>query len=188
MIGYTAADGLTFAAVLPTLLVAHQVADHWIQSDHQAQHKGLPGWPGRLACARHVVSYTATTAFMVAVVWVLFSLPITPLGFALGQVVSATTHYIADRRAPIERLVNTKLMKLAGKDSFYRLGAPREVTAFTEVITLDEEDYELHVYPTVGLDSPRGWDNPSLGTGAYALDQSWHWFWLFVTAALTATL
>lgn len=43
-----------------------------------------------------------------------------------------------------------------GKGDFYRLGAPR----------------------------PDRDDNPSLGTGAYALDQSWHIAWLFVTALI----
>jgi hypothetical protein len=42
------------------LFVAHQVADHWIQTQHQADTKGCPGWPGRIACAAHVASYTAT--------------------------------------------------------------------------------------------------------------------------------
>lgn len=42
------------------LLVAHTVADHWVQTDAQARNKGLPGWPGRRACAAHVASYTAT--------------------------------------------------------------------------------------------------------------------------------
>jgi hypothetical protein len=43
-----------------------------------------------------------------------------------------------------------------GLDGFYRLGAPR----------------------------PGHDDNPSLGTGAYALDQSFHILWLLVTALL----
>lgn len=45
-----------------------------------------------------------------------------------------------------------------GKSGFFNLGAPRE-----------------------GHD-----DQPHLGTGAYALDQSWHLLWLFVTALLMA--
>ncbi len=45
-----------------------------------------------------------------------------------------------------------------GKAGFYALGAPR----------------------------PGHDDNPSLGTGAYALDQSWHVGWLFVAALLVA--
>lgn len=50
------------------------------------------------------------------------------------------------------------LAGVAGKGEFFNLGAPRP-----------------------GRD-----DNPSLGTGAYALDQSWHVLWLFVTALMLA--
>lgn len=45
-----------------------------------------------------------------------------------------------------------------GKAAFFELGAPRP-----------------------GRD-----DNPSLGTGAYALDQSWHIGWLFIAALILA--
>jgi hypothetical protein len=143
---------VAFAVVLPVLLVAHTVADHWVQSDGQAQRKGLPGWAGRRACAAHVATYTATTTLAVAAVWALFDLAITPTGLVAGQVASAVTHYIADRRTPLARIAG-----LSGKARFYRLGAPRE-----------------------GRD-----DNPSLGTGAYALDQSWHHFWLLIAAVAT---
>jgi hypothetical protein len=47
-----------------------------------------------------------------------------------------------------------------GKGEFYRLGTPRP-------------DHD---------------DNPTLGTGAYALDQAWHWCWLFVAALVTAVV
>jgi hypothetical protein len=146
---------VVFAVVLPVLLVAHTVADHWVQTDRQASRKGLPGWAGRRACAAHVATYTATTAAAVAAAWVLFGLPITPAGFLVGQLVSAVTHYVADRRTPLAGIA-----RLLGKARFYALGVPRE-----------------------GRD-----DNPSLGTGAYALDQSWHHAWLVVAAITTAVL
>lgn len=38
----------------------------------------------------------------------------------------------------------------------------------------------------LGTPRPGKDDNPSLGTGAYALDQSWHVAWLFVTALIMA--
>lgn len=146
---------VTFAVVLPGLLVAHQVADHWVQTDHQAGRKGAAGWPGRMACAAHVGTYTLVTAAVVAVLWVVLGLGITPAGFVVGQLLSAVTHYWADRRAVLARLV-----ALVGITGFYRLGVPRP-----------------------GRD-----DNPSLGTGAYALDQSWHWLWLGMAALLTAVI
>lgn len=146
---------VSFAVLAPTLLVAHNVADHWIQTEHQACHKGRPGWAGRWACAAHVLSYTgACAAAVVAVGW-LFNLPITLPGVLAGQLVSALTHYWADRRTPLALLA-----RLVGKRGFLTLGVPRP-----------------------GRD-----DNPSLGTGAYALDQAWHWLWLGVAAAVTALM
>lgn len=146
---------VVFAVTLAVLLVAHTVADHWVQTSHQARTKGLPGWAGRRACTAHVTTYTAITAAAVAAAWWAFALPIDPVGFVLGQVVSALTHYLADRRTPLAWIADR-----AGKAGFYTLGAPRE-----------------------GHD-----DNPTLGTGAYALDQSWHHGWLAVAAALTALI
>ncbi|MFF1721092.1 transcriptional regulator [Streptomyces sviceus] len=52
------------------------------------------------------------------------------------------------------------LAKVTGKGEFYRLGAPR-----------------------TGRD-----DNPHIGTGAYALDQSFHHLWLLVAALIIATV
>ena len=52
------------------------------------------------------------------------------------------------------------LAKVTGKGEFYRLGAPR-----------------------AGRD-----DNPHIGTGAYALDQSFHHLWLLVAALMIATV
>ncbi|MEE6269496.1 transcriptional regulator [Streptomyces diastatochromogenes] len=52
------------------------------------------------------------------------------------------------------------LAKVTGKAEFYRLGAPR-----------------------AGHD-----DNPHIGTGAYALDQSFHHLWLLVAALVIATV
>jgi hypothetical protein len=148
-------DAATFASVGFGLLVAHNVADHWVQTSHQAGMKGLPGWAGRKACAAHVATYTITTAVTVMLLWSVLDLAISPLGFIVGQLASAVTHYWADRRFTLAALCDR-----TGKTSFYQLGMPR-----------DDHD-----------------DNPSLGTGAYALDQSWHWAWLFVAALITATL
>nr|WP_042182843.1 DUF3307 domain-containing protein [Kibdelosporangium sp. MJ126-NF4]CEL15083.1 hypothetical protein [Kibdelosporangium sp. MJ126-NF4]CTQ93323.1 hypothetical protein [Kibdelosporangium sp. MJ126-NF4] len=145
-------SAVAFAVLLPGLLVAHNVADHWAQTSNQAISKALPGWAGRRACAAHVAVYTAFTAFVTAGLCLLFALPVSTLGFLAGQAVSAVTHYWADRRVTLARLA-----ALVGKSEFYRLGSPRP-----------------------GRD-----DNPTLGTGAYALDQAWHWWWLAVAAVVT---
>lgn len=145
----------TFAAVLVTLLVAHQVADHWVQTSHQAAHKAERTISGSLACVRHVMSYTIVTAVLLSVAIVALRLQVTAAGFVVGQLVSAVTHYWADRRFTLEGLA-----RLTRQIGFYRLGAPRD-----------------------GRD-----DNPTLGTGAYALDQSWHWAWLWVAALVTTLI
>ncbi|MDI6101893.1 DUF3307 domain-containing protein [Actinoplanes sp. NEAU-A12] len=146
-------DPAVFAAVFVALFVAHQVADHWVQTDHQAAHKGRPGWAGRRACAAHVFSYTVTAFAAATAVHFALGLEIDGWRLFAGLTVSAVTHYIADRRTPLKRLA-----ELIGISRFYALGAPRP-----------------------GRD-----DNPSIGTGAYALDQSFHHAWLAVAALIIA--
>ncbi|MFI1994975.1 DUF3307 domain-containing protein [Actinoplanes sp. NPDC020271] len=143
----------TFAAVFVALYVAHQVADHWIQTQHQADCKGRPGWPGRIACAAHVATYTLAALVALAAVALSTDLDVAPGKVAAGLAISAVTHYVADRRTPLKRLAD-----LCGAGRFYRLGIPRP-----------------------GRD-----DNPSLGTGSYALDQSFHYLFLFVAALVIA--
>ncbi|MCX9191999.1 transcriptional regulator [Carbonactinospora thermoautotrophica] len=146
-------SAVVFTVAFAALYAAHAVADHWVQTDHQARRKGLPGWPGRIACARHVATYTLTGAVFLLAGAFVTGLHLSPAGVAAGLTVNAASHYIADRRTPLRRLA-----ELVGKGPFWQLGAPRP-----------------------GRD-----DNPNLGTGAYALDQSWHIGWLFITALLIA--
>ncbi|MGW7684873.1 DUF3307 domain-containing protein [Kribbella sp. NPDC054772] len=152
----------SFAAYLAALLTAHTVGDHWIQTHSQATCKGKPGWVGRLACLRHVATYTATTALLGLVVWQVLDLNLTWLGFAAGQLLSAVTHYLADRRIHLERFA-----RWLGKGDFLRLGVPRSGV---------DRNGNAHD------------DNPSLGTAGYALDQSFHQLCLFVAALLTVLL
>lgn len=172
---------LIFAVVLPGLLVAHNVADHWVQTEAQAQRKGVPGRDGRIACAAHVATYTATTAATVGLLWAVLGLPISPVGFLAGQIVSAGTHYWADRS---DRRGTTlaALAERIGKGGFYRLGQQRCLVAFTQ----RAEQVQLYTAGRPG--DPVQWDAPTLGTGAYALDQSFHWAWLLVAALLTAVI
>lgn len=142
----------TFAAVFAALYAAHALADHWIQTGRQAMTKGLPGWPGRRACAAHVATLTATMAAALGAL-VAAGAHLAPWPLVVGLAVNAVTHYWADRRTTLARLAAA-----LGKAEFYRLGAPRP-----------------------GRD-----DNPTLGTGAYALDQAWHMAWLFAAALIIA--
>lgn len=152
----------TFAAVFIVLYVAHSVGDHWVQTSHQAAYKGAEGWVGRLADARHVATLTATKGIVLApVVWLL-DLDLTYLGLLLGFGVDAVTHWWADRRTTLARLA-----ELTGKAEFYALGTGAHPA-----------------HPVTA----RGGPAAHLGTGAYALDQSWHHAWLLVAALLITTV
>lgn len=94
---------VVFAATGFALDRAHHVGDHWLQTHHQATHKGLDGWKGRLACAKHVASYTAAGAIAMVGLLVL-GLPTHPAQILVGLAISAVTHYFADRRVPLYQL------------------------------------------------------------------------------------
>lgn len=142
-----------FAAVFAALFAAHQVADHWLQTDYQARNKARPGWAGRWACAAHVTVYTLAAVAALALLAWRAGLDITTYRTGLGLLLSAVTHYAADRRVMLLALASA-----TGKGKLAELGAPR-----------------------AGHD-----DNPCLGTGLYALDQSWHYAWLFAAALIIA--
>jgi hypothetical protein len=154
-------SAVTFATVLIAMLISHQVADHWLQTDYQALNKGRHGnhhenRVGRTACLFHVVSYTACTSLAALSATTAFAdVHITPAGFVAGQGISAITHYWADRRFTLARLA-----ALVNKSAYYNLGAPRP-----------------------GKD-----DNTTIGTGAYAMDQSFHYLWLGAAAAVMAIM
>jgi hypothetical protein len=148
------AGAAAFAVVFAALYTGHQVGDHWVQTSAQAAGKAAAGWPGRLACARHVATLTVTKAAAVALAVVVTGIRPAAAAVAAGLALDAVSHYWADRRAPLRQLAAR-----LGLSGFYVLGAPR-----------------------AGRD-----DNPTLGTGAYALDQAWHIGWLFA-AALIASL
>ncbi|WP_284576708.1 hypothetical protein [Streptomyces sp. 2P-4] len=91
--------GTRFAAAYAALTAAHEVGDYLVQRDTDAAAKGHPGHEGAAACARHVLSYTATQA---AALWAAnraFGLGIRPGRAATALALSAATHYLADRCA-----------------------------------------------------------------------------------------
>ncbi|MEU3522012.1 transcriptional regulator [Streptomyces sp. NPDC006654] len=155
-------DAATFAAVFVALYVAHTVGDHWVQSSCQAAAKGGPGWTGRLACGRHVLGLTLTKAVLLVPVVLVLGLPVTALGLVLGLGLDAASHYWADRRTTLARLART-----CGKAEFYSLGTPAHPA-----------------HPVTAEGTPAA----TLGTGAYALDQSWHMLWLGVAALIIAAV
>lgn len=92
------------AGVFAALFAAHQVADHWVQTQRQCDRKGLPGRQGRIACAAHVAFYTATAAAALLALFAVTGWWPQPVALVAGLLVSAVSHYVADRRAPLMRL------------------------------------------------------------------------------------
>lgn len=182
-----------FAAVFAALYAAHMVGDHWVQSGWQAANKHRRGWTGRWACAGHVASLFLTKLAFVIVAASVCDLRLNQWWLVAGLAVDAVSHYWADRRFTL-----AGLCARLGKAQFYALGTPRQVRGFVldptdpneahllDVLTYETDDRGAPVHPTPGRVIPRPFDNPSLGTGAYALDQSWHIGWLFVTALIVA--
>jgi len=146
----------TFAAVFVALYVAHQVADHWIQTQHQAVHKAAPGWLGRRACAGHVAAYTATALVALLALPLCLGLALDPARVVAGLLVSAVTHYAADRRTPLRRLA-----ELLGNGGYL---------AAATVVRKPHGEAE-HTGP---------------GTALFELDQSFHYLFLFAAALIIA--
>jgi len=181
-----------------TLYAGHHVGDYWIQTDHEARHKGDAGREGVRNCLSHVLSYVATQAVCL---WLL-SLA-TGLGghwyaLLLALAVSGVTHYAADRRE--HGLMFRLARRMPGKAAFLTLGVPRP----PRVIEAWFDCASCEGRGTAPDESTGGkcWDckgggklpsaltvsdNPSLGTGAWALDQGWHILWgVFVPALILA--
>lgn len=185
-----------FADIAITLYVAHHVGDYWIQRDQDAQHKGDPGWDGRLHCLSHVVTYVATQTAMLLVMEMVLRLHHSPLGSTVGLAVSGVTHYIADRREPLKRIASW----IPGRARFIELGTPRSGVRIEAWDTCpscggdgnssDEASHYKCWDCRAGGKLPYDiGDNPQLATGLWALDQSWHIFWsVFVAALLMVTL
>lgn len=87
-----------FAATYAALTAAHEVADHWVQIDSQAIVKGNASRDGAIACAEHVITYTATQAAALLAVQRATGMRLSWRRAALGLAISAATHYIADRQ------------------------------------------------------------------------------------------
>jgi hypothetical protein len=167
-----------FAAVFVTLYAAHHVGDYWVQTDHQALHKGDAGWSGRAACLKHVLTYVWTQAVMLGLLFAVLGIPIT-WGVHAGLLISGVTHYLADRRE--HGLMFKLARRLPGKAAFLELGRPRDAQA--------EVRYRLDGSVIGGGINTVPLDNPQLATGAWALDQAWHIFWgVFVAALLVVAL
>jgi hypothetical protein len=155
---------ITFAA----LFAAHQFGDHWPQRHADALGKGAPDRQGRSHCLNHVLHLTAVK--VAAVVLAFWATGVWPPVWAgvLVLALDAASHYWADRGAFHSSKDETRpiglerLARAVGKGPFWVLGRG-----------------------TVGAD---GSPVPTIGTGAYALDQSFHVAMLFVAALVLEVL
>uniref|UniRef100_UPI003F491B79 hypothetical protein n=1 Tax=Streptomyces sp. CA-136453 TaxID=3240050 RepID=UPI003F491B79 len=156
---------IAFAAAYALLRAAADHADHWGQSDFDAQCKGATDAApvecthedgtkvtvgtagGRRACLHHVLQYSATQGLVLAAGTRVLGIRLHPAAFAAALAVSGLTHYAADRRVPKGLL--QRLAKATGKERFYKLA-----------------DHGMN--------------------GAYCLDQSWHHSWETLAAAVAS--
>lgn len=98
---------------------AAHVADHWIQTGHQAAHKADAGLPGHRVMAGHIASYAGAQAVALVAVNQLLDMRLKPSRIAAAIMVSAATHWFIDRRWPVR-----KLAEATGKQGFHDLGGP----------------------------------------------------------------
>lgn len=147
---------VTFAASFAALYVGHSVGDHWVQSHNQARNKGAPTWAGRIACTTHVMTLTGTKLLALGLVMLVTGLRPDGPWMLAGLLVDAVSHYWADRAA-------------RWKDR------PAET-----LVTLERLADRLGKADFYRLGAGH------LGSGAHALDQSWHVAWLFIAALIIA--
>lgn len=111
------------AALYALVRPASDVADHWVQTDHQAAHKADPGRAGHWALTKHVASYVGTQAAVVAIGARTFGIRVTPGRAAAALALSAVSHYVADRRTPLRKTADALARAVGEKDgsAFVRL-------------------------------------------------------------------
>lgn len=129
---------LTFAVALPALYAAHHFGDHWVQRPTEALGKGGRSWRGRLLCARHVASLTATKLVALVVTAAVVHLHLSPVAVAAGLGLDAVSHYLIDRRTPLATLA-----RWAGKSEFHGLGDGLAAPAGTGAYALDQSIHVL---------------------------------------------
>lgn len=99
-----------FGTIMGALIAAHYLADFWVQTDVQAQHKGKRGtrlynYIGRIHCLWHAWTYTLT---LIGVLWAVLvvsgvELPMRSQIIMCGVLVlNGITHYVIDRRWTLE--------------------------------------------------------------------------------------
>ena len=127
-----------FAAIFAALYAAHSFADHWVQTDAQAQSKGRHDHVGRRACLAHVLTLTLTQCLALLVLFVVLDLPDPgPAAGIAGLAINAGSHYWIDRRFTL-----AGLCEKIGKGGFYRMGSGLGTGAYA----LDQSAHVLMLF------------------------------------------
>ena len=147
-----------FAAVFVALYAAHTVGDPWVQTGGQAAGKGGTG--EHTWSGRWACTRHVATLTATKAVFLSAAVAVLALPVAPAPLAAGLAVDAVSHWWADRRHTLAALAARCGKADFYALGQPR----------------------------PDRDDNPSLGTGAYALDQSWHVGWLFVAALIVAGL
>lgn len=111
---------LTFIVIALTMFLTHPVADYFVQTDHQARHKGLTGarsWEGRLNGTVHAMTYTATQMITIVLVLVACGFTGSYEVVLLGLMLNGITHYLIDRRWTLECFARRVMRKSGWIDS-----------------------------------------------------------------------
>ncbi|MGH3377652.1 MAG: hypothetical protein ACRDS0_03820 [Pseudonocardiaceae bacterium] len=127
--------------VLAAWKAAHNYADHIGQDSSDALDKGDPGWPGRMACARHVTDMTLTKLAALAVAGAATGIRLSPRRVAVAMAIDAASHYVIDRRTPLRRLA-----KILGKTEFYELGDACAAPCRTGAYAMDQAMRDLVLF------------------------------------------
>lgn len=91
------------AVAYAAMRTAAHVADHWVQTSHQAAHKADAGADGHRAMAGHVASYAGAQAVALVAADRLLGMRLRPSRIAAAIAVSAATHWFIDRGWPVRR-------------------------------------------------------------------------------------
>jgi hypothetical protein len=172
------APAARLGAVYAALMAAHDLADHVIQTDHQAATKAT-SWR---AMAGHVGSYQAAQALAVAA---LYPLGVRPAWWrlALASAWSTGTHALLDRRWPVRAI-----LRATGSSSFARgqMTVP-ELVVLTETPEMAKERrLRDHTWGSTLHGNVQEQQVPAPLHGPYLADQALHHACLFVAALILA--
>lgn len=125
-----------FVVAFASLFTGHHLGDYLLQTSWQVEHKGDRGAIGWAAASGHVASYTAATIATTLAAGLALDVHITVLGFVVGQLFSAATHLIIDRRFTLRWLMVQVNRVIRGKLAYYDNGGAAFLDQMAHVFCL----------------------------------------------------